>query len=213
MVDKTTEGQSGKPDAERNASPETSDPPRKSLSALLSEWDEKDKGDSGKPKGEPKGEPKESTDDLIKRMERLEGALTKTSYETDMKSVVETVKGDLDVDDWIVESWINRKADSDERLVKLWNERDTKKSQFDEVIKSLTPEFQEYAKNRILPKPDEDKDEGKKPDKGLAAAVRTARDASPSSGYEDLDLGSLSERDYALKKAEIFRAARAGKLK
>lgn len=215
MVDSAVDqGQSGKSDAERKAPPEVTDPPKKSLSALLSEWEEKDKGGSGK--GEPKGEPKESADDLAKRLAALEGELSKTNYETDMKSVVSTVKGDLPVDDKFVEDWVNRKADGDPRLVELWEKRDERKSQFQEAIKALQPEFKAYVdelKNQLSPKQDEAEGDSKKPDRGLAAAVRNSREASPSSGYDDVKWASLPDSELALKKNEVFAAARAGKLK
>lgn len=217
MADSDDKGQSGKPDADRKGQPETSDKP-KSLSSLLAEWEEKDKGDSGKSPSEPKGEPKgPNADDIAKRLERLEASQVRSSYEADMKSVVATVKGDLDIDDFIVESWVNRKADGDPRLVKLWEERDSRKAQFDEVIKSLAPEFQEWAKSRIPAKSKEEEPEAKdksgKSDKGLAAAVRQAREASPSSGFDDVNFSGLSDQDFALKKAEVFRAVRTGALK
>lgn len=218
MVDKTSEGQSGKPDSERNAQTETSDTPRKSLSALLAEWEEKDKGDGGKPKSEPnKAKGESSADDLAKRLEAIEGALTKTSYQSDMKSVVATVKGDLQVDDGFVESWVNRKADSDPRLVELWEQRDSRKAQFQEAIKALQPEFKEYVeqltKQLSPPKQDEEPDKGKKADRGLAAAVRNAREASPgANGYDGVNWAGISEHEFALKKAEVFKAAKEGRL-
>jgi hypothetical protein len=215
MVDKTTEGQSGKPDADRKDQPETSDTPRKSLSALLAEWEEKDKVDSNA-KPEPRGKGETSADDLAKRLEAIEGALTKTNYQADMKSVVATVKGDLQVDEGFVESWINRKADSDPRLVELWEQRDSRKAQFQEAIKALQPEFKEYVEQltkQLLPQKDEEPEKGRKADRGLAAAVRSAREAAPgATGYDAVNWAGLAEHEFALKKAEVFKAAKEGRL-
>lgn len=209
MDNKDLKGQSGNADQGRKAPDKDSDTPKGKLEELLASWE---------PKGTDGGKkPKES--DVTKRLEQLEAAVTRTSYESDMKSIVAQVKGELEVDDWIVEAWINKRADSDPKLVKLWEERDTEKAQFQKVIQSLGPEFQEYAKGKILPKVEpkneevKDKEDKKGSDKGLAAAVRNSRDASPSSGYDDTKWASLGESDFALKKAEVFRLARAGKLK
>lgn len=214
MVDNADKGQPGQSDQQGKPATEGSGALKKDVGSLLAEWDQPSKGtESGKDGKKPSG----LSDDLAARLERLESHATRTSYEADMKSIVATVKGDLDIDDFIVESWVNKRADNDPRLVALWNERDTKKAQFQEIVKSLAPEFQEFAKTRIIPKaaPKNDGDEpsGKDAGKGLAAAVRNARDASPSSGYDDVNFGALSDTELALKKTEIFRLASAGKLK
>lgn len=216
MKDDDKKGQSGQPPQGGNPPGNGSDTPQGKLDKLLAEWDQATQGtDSGKP---DKGKSADGTggDALLKRMERLEAVLSRTNYETDMKDIVSEVKGDLDVDDWIVESWINRKADSDPRLVKLWEERDEKKGQFREVIKNLAPEFQAYAKDRILPKStdkdDKDDKADRNDDRGLSAAVRSSRTASPSSGLDDVNWSALSGPEFALKRAEVFRLAKAGKL-
>ena len=49
--------------------------------------------------------------------------------------------------------------------------------------------------------------------KGLANAVKAARESdSTPSGMDNVDFGSLSDHEFALKKAEVFRLAEAGKL-
>jgi hypothetical protein len=211
MVDKV-EGQPGQSDQPSKSATEGSGALRKNVTDLLNEWDQPaSKGtDSGKDAKKAPG----LSDDVTARLERLEALATRTSYESDMKSIVATVRGDLDVDDFVVEAWVNRKADSDPRLVQLWNERDSKKSQFQEVIKSLAPECQEFAKTRIIKAPPktEEKETGKDAKESLSAAVRSAREASPSSGYEDLSWAGLNDNQFALKKAEVFRLQKAGKL-
>ena len=214
MVDKATEGQPGQSDQGSNSPTEGSGALRKNVTDLLNEWDQSSKGtDSGKDAKKASG----LSEDVTARLERLEALATRTSYESDMKSIVATVKGDLDVDDFVVEAWVNRKADSDSRLVALWNERDSKKAQFQELVKSLAPEFQEFAKTRIIkapPKTEEKETEnrGKDAKDSLSAAVRSSREASPSSGYDDVSWSGMNENQFALKKAEVFRLQKAGKL-
>ncbi len=218
MPDEDKKGQSGNAEPDPKDLDKGSDKPEGVLDKLLAEWDQAPQGtdssksDKDKPAGTGDG-------DIAKRLELLESALTRTSYDADMQGIVKEVKGDLDVDDWIVESWVNRKADSDPRLVKLWEERGEKKSQFAEMIKALGPEFQTYAKERILPtakddvKDDDTETKDKDNDKGLTAAVRSSREAKPTTDFENVKLGGLSGSEFALKKAEIFRAMKSGKLK
>jgi hypothetical protein len=138
-----------------------------------------------------------------------------------MKALVTQVKGDLDVDYEDVERWLNTKADKDPRLTKAWDERHTNKARFQEVAKALIPEYQEYAasfaKRVAKPAEKDEKDGGKDPvkgDKGLAAAVRGAREASPSSGqFENVNWGQLSDNELALKKSQVFKAVKSGSLR
>jgi len=181
----------------------------KSLDSLLASWDADDDDDSGDGKGKEKAA---GLNALVERLERIEKAHADRAYKSDIASVVERVKGEHDVDPWIVEAYVNKRAESDPKLVKLWEQRDTRKADFDKAIDALTSEFGEWAKGRAgQPKPDAD---GKSASRRLASAVKGARDAADSGGGLDgLDLAGMSDNEFALKKAEIFRLAASGKLR
>lgn len=202
MIDKGS-GQSGKSDSERKAQTEASDPPKKSLSQLLSEWDESDKGADDKGK-----ESKSELERLKSEIEVLKRDAADRSYQSGISQVIATLKGDLEVDDFLVEAWANKQANDDPRLLKLWEQRHSKRREFAEAIEALRPDFQKYAQEKILANTKEDKG-----NKGLAAAVRGARDASPSNVLDDTDWSGLTDAQFALKKAEVFRLAAAGKLR
>lgn len=233
MSDKDDKGQSGKDGQDRNGSETGSDAPRGKLEALLNEWDAKNpKGtDSGDPKSPKEGKTAGTGDEVATRLERLESLVDQTSYRSDMERIVAEVKGDLDIDDDFVEFWVNKRAEGDSRLVELWNQRDANKIQFRKVIEYLAPEFREYVKSKGLVKPDSDPDDpdggseaaasngkgkGKdesRDDKGLGAAVRSSREAKPSTGADDVNWAGLTGQEFALKRAEVFRAVKQGKLK
>jgi hypothetical protein len=217
VIDSADKGQPGKPDQGSNSPPKGADTPKGDLEKALASWDAPkgtDGGDAGK-------KPAETTtkDDEITA---LRAEVSRQSYESDMKALVTQVKGDLDVDYEDVERWLNTKADKDPRLTKAWDERHTNKARFQEVAKALVPEYQEYAASfaKRVAKPAEgkkDEDDGKdagKGDKGLAAAIRSARDASPTGGqFEDVKWGSLSDHELAAKKHQVFSAAKRAALK
>jgi hypothetical protein len=218
MVDKTDTGQSGSPDQERNAPKEGTDAPKGTLEKALASWDSASKGTDGDGGKKPQASTKDQDE-----ITELRAELSRLSYESDMKALVTEVRGDLDVDYEDVERWLNTKADKDPRLTKAWDERHANKSRFQDVVKALVPEYQEYVKSfatRVSKggeKGKKDDDEGKnagKDDKGLAAAVRQARDAAPSNGqFGDVKWAQLSDNELAAKKSEVFRAAKAGAFK
>lgn len=203
-----------------------SEQPDGKLETLLAEWDQGAKGtDSGKPdKGKPAGTGKSNPlEDRIARLEAEAEAnkevSEETRYKADIPGVVATLKGDLNVNDDYVEWWINREAKLDPRLAKSWDERDTNQAKFRQVIEALAPSFQKHAKEAILPKSKDEDDpttDGKgetKDDKGLGAAVRSSRDAKPSHGDDDVNWAGLSGHEFALKRAEVFKAMKEGTLK
>jgi len=174
----------------------------KSLEALFAEWDEhKDTSD-----GDKVSKPALPSE-ILDRLSNLERAEVDRSYKSDMTGMVAAVKGDLKIDDFIVESWINQRADGDERLVELWKDRDSKRPQLKAVTDTLRGEFADWAKDKKL---SDDKSAGRK----LSAAVASARDAgdSDTGTLGNTDWAGLSDTDFALKKAEVFRMAENGSL-
>lgn len=160
------------------------------LNALLAKWD-----DDGKTE---KSEKKEV--DVAQEI----GALR---YEIDIPKVVKQVKGDLEVSDDFVEAYVNGVASKDQRLLKLWDGRKSDPGAFDEAMAELNKKLSKELK---VKSDDKEKDD----DKGLAAAARMARDSkTPDNSLDDVNFGQLSDSEFALKKQEVFRLAKAGKLK
>lgn len=169
-------------------------PDKKSLNDLLASWDDK---------GEKKASPK--NDGLATELAHLK-------YRIEMKDIIPTVKGDLTVSDKFVETYINSKADQDSKLMKLWDERDTRRSEFDAAIKALSGEFVEFCKASGIKISEKGDNKDEKDDKGLAAAARMAREhQSKSSGLDDINWGGLSDQEFALKKREVLKMAESGK--
>lgn len=195
----TDKAQSGKDDA---ASQKSSDPAEKpgSLNDLLDEWDK-----SGK-----KASDKSKPDDLSARLSAVERRLASDAYDKEMSNVVDILKGDLDIDDFIVESWINKQAADDSRLSDLYEARDESPGKWRSAIKALQPEFEKYAKERLMPAKSDNKDE-----RGIGAAVRASKNSPHTSdlGDDGSDIPNLDDAQFALRKAEVFRLAKAGKLK
>ena len=193
------------PDGKPEDSPEETDEV-KSLTELLAEWPE----ESLKPAKADDGKPSESEQSAA-RLEVLE----RRADETDMAALVERVKGDLNVDNWMVRAWILNEAANDPKMDSLWDKRDSQQATLNKIVDdALIPGFKKYAEGKILP-PAEEPDKKPEPSsKGLAAAARAARnaDATPT-GFDSVDWGSLSDTEFQTKKSEVFRAAKAGELK
>lgn len=168
---------------------------KKDLNSLLADWDNPEKA-----KAAPETDELKALKDQVKSLQELEG---QRSYDSEMKSfIVPTIKGDLEVSEDYIEYWVNKQADGDPRLIKLFNERSERKADFRKAIEAMAPEFKKHAES-----------EGMVAQKGLANAVKAARESdSTPSGMDNVDFGSLSDQEFALKKAEVFRLAEAGKL-
>ena len=167
------------------------------LSKLLASWDDD--------KSEKKAGLK--NDGLATELAHLK-------YRIEMKDIIPAVKGDLAVPDKFVETYINSKADQDQKLMKLWDERDTRRSEFDAAIKALSGDFVEFCKASGIKVGEKVDVKDEKDDKGLAAAARMARETqSKSSSMDDLNWGAMSDTEFALKKREVIRMAESGKFK
>lgn len=192
----TDKAQSGKDDTASGKSSDPAEKPR-SLTDLLDEWD----SDGKKPASSKSG------NDVADRLSALERRLANDAYKSEISTVVETLKGDLDVDDFVVEAWINKQASEDPRLQELYEARDENPKKWKDAVKALQPDFEEYAKSRILSKANDDK--------GVGAAVRASKNSPNMSDLSDdgSDIAGMNDAEFALKKAEVFRLAKTGKLK
>lgn len=217
MAEKDPQGTSGQPDEERKASPETTEAPRKTVNDLLAEYKgpfEKSEteaaskdGNSAKEAPPASADEDDKSSELRSEVKELREALSRRAYYEDLKPVITTLKGDLlHLPDGFVEYWLNDLADKNQDLQDIWDNRSTNRGKFDELVKDLAPKFQAYAKEFIAAsKAEPEKSDKPDKDKGLGAAVRSAKEVTPSTGFDDIQWGALSEPQFALKKAEMFR--------
>lgn len=164
--------------------------PTKTLTDYLDDWDKGKKADA----------PEVGNDKLLQAVANL-------SYKVDMDKIIPQVKGDLQVTDEFVEAYINMQGDKDSRLAEVWDNRDSRKAEFNELIKGLAGDFKKFAETNAIVKKDEAPADD---DKGLAAAARIAKEAKSTPGLDDVNYGNLSDNDFELKKREIFRIAKGG---
>lgn len=131
---------------------------------------------------------------------RTETEATQT-YEKELSDfIVPTLKGDLEVDNDLVEWWIDREGRKRPELVDLFEKRNENRKAFEDAMKELVPEFKEYAEDKGLAT------------KGLAAAVKLAKsgDTKPES---EVDLSAMSDSEFAAYSNKIFLQAEKGELK
>ncbi len=187
------------------------------LAKFLASWDDDGEGKASPGKGDLKGDqPKgaESAAELRDRLAAMEATLARTDYQNAMGKAVEQVRGDLDVDDFLVEAWLNRKAENDPRIVEVWNNRDRNQAAFDETLRLMSSEFRKYAVERKLAAGAKgEKDTSDTSGNEAKAARAGARSAGAPRGDDQYgSLSGLDDNAFALKKAEIFKAVQEGRL-
>jgi len=162
-----------------------------SLNSLLDSWDE--------PKDSDKQvAPEPGAADVMQ-------SLGDTQYLAD--KAVTKVKGDLDVEDEFVRSYLVGLFSENEALDTAWKEQNVKRDKWAAVLDEVADTFQKTMKGKqAMPDvPD---------DKGLAAAVHSARDSDAGGGeLDNLNWATMSDSDFEAKKTEVFRLAEEGKLK
>ena len=93
-------------------------------------------------------------------------------FKQDINETVKNIKGDLDLDDEIVEAWLDAKARTDSRLQSAWMQRDNKPEQWKQVraglAKSLASKFSRQPDRALT----EDRE-------AVASAVRGASTKAP----------------------------------
>lgn len=203
---------SGKPDS--TGKPGTAEPAKATtLDELRAQYEgalAKAAQDSG-----AKAQPNAELTALRGEVEKLRNAEADRSYRTEMdKTIIPTVAGDTGVDADLVEMWVNKQASNDPELMALWNERGEKPKEFKAAIEALKPEFAKYAESKGLAQPAKKGDGADKGGKKLESAVRSAREqpAGKPRDFSSVDLGAMSDQQFAMHSQEVFRLARAGQL-
>ena len=203
MSDDTKSGKpdsTGKPGTGNQGAVKTLDELRADYEAALSSKSAPDKGNS------------KELEALRKQVADLTAEAGDRAYRKEMdQTIVPAVKGELKVDEEIVEMWVNREAGRDAALMALWNERASKPKEFKEAIAALAPEFKKYAESKGLVQPEK---AAKSDDKGkLQSAVRSARETQPTKkDFGDVNLAKMGDQEFAQHAQEVFAAARAGRL-
>lgn len=181
------------PDAPAKAEPESAEKP--TLDSLLADWE---KGASKKEAPTNAPDP-----DVADRLAALEGELTQKIIDTE---IVPLIKGDLDVPDKVVRGYLAESAAENPKLNDLFRDRHANKAKFQEALNSVRDEFQKemsVAKPKKAPK-----------DNSLAAAVASAREATPAdNSFDGMDFSSMSDQKFAQTKRAVFKAVQAGQLK
>ena len=188
-------------DASAKAESEKSEKP--SLTSLLEDWE----------KGASKDAPKKADKSDAKSGSDSSDRVAALEYRLEMKELIPQVKGELDVPDKFVETYINMRASDDRRLSQIFDERFENRSAWEKAVEQLGDEFKSFAEKTGIKSPKEEpkKSSPKRDDRGLAAAAHMARESKPSGdGFESIDWGSLSNQEFAMKKSAYFRALKAG---
>lgn len=200
MADDT---KSGKTDSQQKEPGTEGADKGKGLAAMLKEYEE----------GTQKKAATKDDDAELKSLREKVAALTEAeasrTYRKEMDdNLIPAIKGDLEVHNKHVERWLNEQAASDPRLMKLWENRVDEPDKFDEAIKALKPKFEAAAKEEGLIR-----EKGKGDDKRLKSAVRSARSTQTGpTDFGSVNLPSMSDNEFAMHKAEVFRQAQAGLL-
>lgn len=206
------------PEANDSTSTEGTTSGSSDLNSFLSDWDSKGNEAAKASAGNDSAKPNEGADSELAKLraelEDLKRVNAETSYETAMGKAIDVVKGDLAVDDFVVEAWLNRKANQDEKIVEVWNARDSQASSFNKLLEAMKTDFQKEATANNWVKGSKSKDNGDATTGNEAAAARTgARNSGgQSQGTEFGDFSTMSDGEFALKKSAVFKAAREGRL-
>ena len=114
----------------------------------------------------------------------------------DIGKLVSSVKGDSDIEDDLVEAWIDTQARKDVRLQRAWLERDANPKAFEQIAKQLGKEFAKRTAKRPDPALTEDRE-------AVVAAVRGAStNRAPDSPAPAF--GGLSNVDFRKEVRERY---------
>ncbi len=205
--DKTSVG-SADPDAKASAGGANAG--GKTLDQLLSEWDAGESDSGGSRASSADEGSKSSSADVAKLMERLdslERERAESQLQRDREQVFSQVKGDLEVDDFLVRAWVEEKASQDRRLEKVWEQRFDNPTKFKSTIAAMREEFEGFASAKLASARRAD-------NRRAASALAGSRETSSAAGdLDNIAWGSLSDNQFAAKKSEVFRAVQQGKLR
>jgi hypothetical protein len=193
----TTDSKPGDSDAPSADAPKDAD--KTSLNDVLASWDDGESKGSATDDAMAGMSDKAKLDLLMKRQGDVEDR-------NELERIVPVIKGDLNIPSDIVEGYVRQRAINDQRLNDLWINRDTRRAEFDQAVQALATEFQGALKPKSKAEP--------KPDKGLAAAVHSAREVpAGDSGFDSVDWANLSDSEFQVQKSLVYKAAELGQLK
>jgi hypothetical protein len=168
-----------------------------SLEAALSEFDAAIKPSTATTQPDPKpAAASAGDDDVKKRVETLERALSDRSYKEQIAPVLKKVRGDVPAEvfnDDELDVWINHRAKSDQRLMNAWLNRDKNPQAWDRVVDGLGREFGKKFSKPIDERATADRE-------AVTAFVRGASTKAPEGKAPDFSGMSNAEFREAHKK-------------
>lgn len=186
------------PDPSGQAGKETPGAGGRTVSEILAEFDNAAPEPSS---GDDKGK---VNPDNSAEITALRNEVADLRMENEMPKIVTAVKGNSDVPDDAVKSWVMGKFVSDQKMMDLWATRNDNRVTFDATLKALGEELK-----LVFPQKDPDKPT---PSENLAAAVRSARKGGPVIPDGGQDWSGMSDQEFAAESRKVLRAAEAGTL-
>lgn len=153
------------------------------LDSLLNQYE---KETSPKPETPVKAEQPDKVAELTKIVDQM-------VYQKDMGEAINAVKGGLDVDNDLVEAWINTQA-KDSRFAKAWVNRQVDSGSYQKILKGLGKKFQENYNKPKAPSGDE-----------LEAAVHSSTETAPTKTTGDdfgKKLANMSPQEWEKQRQE-----------
>jgi len=168
------------------------------LNNLLEEYSDTGETEES-PSQETKKEDNSEVNELLSMMkqERAESAAIKA--ETEMKSTVKSIKGEMDIKNEFVSAFLDMKAKEDSRLAQAYLNKDKNPSSWAKIEKSLRVDLQKFIGNLS--------------DKGLsetreavASSVLNSKSTSPTSDSHK-KMSEMSDVEFEQHKTEVFKKA------
>lgn len=151
-----------------------------SLDELLSQFETEVNSEVKQP--ETKAEPIE---DLRNEIKSMREERQNEAFRNDMDSLVETVKGDAEVDETFVEAWIDAEARKDQRLANAWAQRRNDPRAFKQVQAQLTKKFASAFPSKV--------DQDATADKEAVTAAMTGTGKAPETPPPDFSAMNNAE--------------------
>lgn len=173
----------------------------KSVQDLVAEWDAGKEPDETAKASDDKDQAK-----VLDRLSAVEQTLLAERANKAMQDVFTELRDglDLEIHDDEVEGWLNGQVRANPQLQDAFDNREESPKAWNEALAALKNDFHKIAETRYASRKDDSK---------VKSAARLAKDRSVATGDGDFgDLGSLSDADFQMRKAEIIRLAEAGQL-
>ena len=168
------------------------------LDELLASYDEATKTDGvitpPKPMGD--GNSNSETDRRLNLMEQKLQRYEQGETRQVVDKIVNDIKGEIVIDNDLVEGWLIKQANKDRRLDQAFNERDTNPQKWSAVETELKKKFHKVASQMIDKEATDDRN-------AVAAAVKGASTKVPADPPPDFS--TMSAAEFQAAKRRLFR--------